>query len=28
MIKPILVLGYGNPGRGDDALGPMLLLSC
>lgn len=25
MIKPILVIGYGNPSRGDDALGPMLL---
>lgn len=25
MNKPILVLGYGNPSRGDDALGPMLL---
>jgi len=25
MSKPILVLGYGNPSRGDDALGPMLL---
>lgn len=25
MIKPILVLGYGNPSRGDDALGPLLL---
>lgn len=23
MIKPILVLAYGNPSRGDDALGPM-----
>lgn len=22
---PVLVLGYGNPGRGDDALGPLLL---
>lgn len=22
---PVLVLGYGNPGRGDDALGPMLI---
>lgn len=25
MTKPILVLAYGNPSRGDDALGPMLL---
>lgn len=25
MTKPILVLGYGNPSRGDDALGPLLL---
>jgi hydrogenase maturation protease len=25
MIKPILVLGCGNPSRGDDALGPLLL---
>ncbi len=24
-IKPILVFGIGNPSRGDDALGPMLL---
>lgn len=24
-VKPILVFGYGNPGRGDDALGPELL---
>ena len=23
--KPVLLLGYGNPSRGDDALGPMLL---
>jgi len=23
--RPILVFGYGNPGRGDDALGPELL---
>lgn len=22
MIKPLLVFGYGNPGRGDDGLGP------
>ena len=22
---PLLLLGYGNPSRGDDALGPMLL---
>jgi len=25
MLKPILVFGYGNPSRGDDALGPLLL---
>lgn len=25
MIKPILVFGYGNPSRGDDAVGPLLL---
>jgi len=25
MVKPVLVFGYGNPGRGDDALGPLLL---
>lgn len=25
MTKPILVFGYGNPSRGDDALGPLLL---
>lgn len=25
VVKPILVFGYGNPGRGDDALGPELL---
>ncbi|MGR8935979.1 MAG: hydrogenase maturation protease [Gammaproteobacteria bacterium] len=25
MIKPLLLIGYGNPGRGDDALGPELL---
>ncbi len=25
MSSDILVLGYGNPGRGDDALGPMLI---
>jgi len=23
--KPILVFGYGNPSRGDDALGPLLI---
>jgi len=23
--KPILIFAYGNPGRGDDALGPLLL---
>ena len=25
MIKPILIFGYGNLSRGDDALGPLLL---
>ncbi|MGD0959231.1 MAG: hydrogenase maturation protease [Methylomonas sp.] len=25
MSKPVLVLGCGNPSRGDDALGPLLL---
>ncbi|MDT4287985.1 hydrogenase maturation protease [Methylomonas sp. MO1] len=25
MSKPILVFGYGNPSRGDDAVGPLLL---
>lgn len=25
MLKPILIFGYGNPSRGDDALGPLLL---
>jgi len=25
MIKPVLVFGYGNLSRGDDALGPLLL---
>jgi hydrogenase maturation protease len=25
MIKPVLIFGYGNPSRGDDALGPELL---
>ena len=25
MSRDILVLGYGNPGRGDDALGPLLV---
>jgi hydrogenase maturation protease len=25
MVKPVLVFGYGNLSRGDDALGPMLL---
>lgn len=25
MTAPVLVLGYGNPGRGDDALGPAFL---
>ncbi len=24
-VAPILIFGYGNPSRGDDALGPMLL---
>lgn len=24
-IKPILIFGYGNPSRGDDALGPVFL---
>jgi hydrogenase maturation protease len=24
-LKPILVIGVGNPSRGDDALGPMLV---
>jgi hydrogenase maturation protease len=24
-VKPVLLFGYGNPSRGDDALGPMLL---
>lgn len=24
-VKPILIIAYGNPGRGDDALGPALL---
>jgi hydrogenase maturation protease len=24
-VKPVLILAYGNPGRGDDALGPLLL---
>lgn len=24
-IKPLLIFGYGNPSRGDDALGPLLL---
>lgn len=24
-IAPVLIFGYGNPSRGDDALGPMLL---
>ena len=23
--NPVLVIGYGNPSRGDDALGPLLL---
>lgn len=25
MTKPVLVFGYGNPSRGDDALGPLAL---
>lgn len=25
MVKPILILAYGNPSRGDDALAPLLL---
>ena len=25
MPRPVLVFGYGNPSRGDDALGPLLL---
>ncbi|MDO9104214.1 MAG: hydrogenase maturation protease [Methylovulum sp.] len=25
MVKPVLVFGYGNLSRGDDALGPLLL---
>jgi len=25
MIKPVLIFGYGNLSRGDDALGPLLL---
>ncbi|MGR9072220.1 MAG: hydrogenase maturation protease [Gammaproteobacteria bacterium] len=25
MVKPVLMFGYGNPSRGDDALGPFLL---
>lgn len=25
MIAPLLIFAYGNPSRGDDALGPMLL---
>ena len=24
-IAPVLIVGYGNPGRGDDALGPELV---
>lgn len=24
-MKPVLIFGYGNPSRGDDALGPLLL---
>lgn len=25
MTPPVLVLGYGNPSRGDDAIGPLLI---
>ena len=25
MLKPVLLFGYGNLSRGDDALGPLLL---
>lgn len=25
MIPPVLILGFGNPSRGDDAVGPLLL---
>ena len=25
MVKPVLLFGYGNLSRGDDALGPLLL---
>lgn len=25
MVKPVLLFGYGNPSRGDDALGPLVL---
>ncbi|HEX8979639.1 MAG TPA: hydrogenase maturation protease [Parasulfuritortus sp.] len=25
MLKPILIIGIGNPSRGDDALGPLLI---
>jgi len=25
LIPPLLIFGYGNPSRGDDALGPLLL---
>lgn len=24
-VRPVLVFGYGNPSRGDDALGPLLI---
>jgi hydrogenase maturation protease len=27
MPKPVLIFGYGNPSRGDDALGPLLIES-
>ena len=25
MTKPVLILGFGNPSRGDDAVGPLLI---
>jgi hydrogenase maturation protease len=25
LLKPVLIIGVGNPSRGDDALGPMLI---
>ena len=24
-MRPILIFGYGNPSRGDDAIGPLLI---